>query len=146
VHASGVLADASIRNQTAAGVRSVTAPKGRSMEALAPQLAPHPVALHMMFSSLAALLPSAGQANYAAANAELESAAAMCGLATCTYNRDYAFMRCIAPGEYVRWAYASAPAGPVMKSTTRSTAASVATDGPVGTLATCCDVMPGCAS
>jgi len=84
VHASGVLADALLRKQSAAGVRSVTAPKGRSVEALAPHLAPHPMALHVMFSSLAALLPSAGQANYAAANAELECAATMCVFLTST--------------------------------------------------------------
>ena len=84
VHASGVLADASLRKQDAAGVRGVMAPKGRAAEALTPKLVAHPMALHVMFSSLAALLPSAGQANYAAANAELDAAASMCGLCHCT--------------------------------------------------------------
>ena len=107
MHASGVLADASLRKQSAAGVRSVTAPKGRSVDALAPRLAPHPVALHVMLSSLAALLPSAGQSNYAAANAELESAAAMCVLATCTCGSfDAVTLRHL--GGCVHWASASA--------------------------------------
>ena len=78
IHVGGVLADATLQRQSAAGVRTVRAPKGGSLEALAAGLAPQPTAMHVMFSSLAAMLPSAGQANYAAANAELDTAANAC--------------------------------------------------------------------
>ena len=80
MHAGGVLADAALQRQTAAGMRTVRAPKAGSLDALKTAMATQPTSMHIMFSSLAALLPSAGQANYAAANAELDSAASMCAV------------------------------------------------------------------
>lgn len=74
IHASGVLADATIANQTLASLRGVFAPKvvpvGEWQEGIGRQ----PMALQVLFSSVAAMLGAPGQANYGTANAWLDSA------------------------------------------------------------------------
>jgi NADP-dependent 3-hydroxy acid dehydrogenase YdfG len=75
LHAGGVLADATLGNQSMAAMRRVAAPK--SVGAAGWQLAvqQQPAGSQVFFSSIAALLGSPGQANYAAANAALDAAA-----------------------------------------------------------------------
>jgi len=75
-HAAGVLADGLLGGLTAGGVRRVVAPKADGLAALRAALTGQPVASTVLFSSVAALLGSPGQANYAAANAALDAAAA----------------------------------------------------------------------
>jgi hypothetical protein len=75
MHAGGVLADAAVANQTAAGLRTVAAPKSVALQLLAQQLLHLPVISNVLFSSMAALLGSAGQSNYAISNAALDAAA-----------------------------------------------------------------------
>jgi NADPH:quinone reductase-like Zn-dependent oxidoreductase len=75
LHAGGVLADAAIANQTCAGARQVLAPKATAMKLLSKYMSATPMAGAVLFSSVAALLGSAGQANYAAGNATLDAAA-----------------------------------------------------------------------
>jgi hypothetical protein len=75
MHAGGVLDDASLANQSAAGLRTVAAPKSVALRLLTQQLANLPVVSNVLFSSMAALLGSAGQSNYAASNAALDAAA-----------------------------------------------------------------------
>ena len=75
VHSGGVLADAALSNQTLAGIRAAFAPKTASAELWQLPVGLHPSALHMTFSSVAALLGSPGQANYSAANASLDAMA-----------------------------------------------------------------------
>lgn len=78
LHAGGVLRDATLQKQTLAGLRAVFAPKasGSARLAAAPASTLQPLAAVKLFSSVAAALGSGGQANYAAANAVLDSAAA----------------------------------------------------------------------
>jgi 3-oxoacyl-(acyl-carrier-protein) synthase len=76
LHAGGVLADATVANQTAPGVRAVFAPKAAALQRLDGVTGLHPVGTSLLFSSVAALLGSVGQANYSAANAWLDAAAA----------------------------------------------------------------------
>lgn len=72
----GVLDDALIARQTAAGVRAVFAPKVAGSAALARDLTCTPLSGGaIFFSSAAVLVGSAGQANYAAANAALDALA-----------------------------------------------------------------------
>jgi NADPH:quinone reductase-like Zn-dependent oxidoreductase/acyl carrier protein len=76
VHAAGVLADATLRNQTVSGIRGAFGPKGPALL----QLRGHgwlqmPRAFEVLFSSVASLLGSPGQANYSAANAFLDAEA-----------------------------------------------------------------------
>jgi len=76
INSGGVLADSTIANQTAAGLRTVFAPKVASTLAMQGRAAAFPVNPNIVFSSIASLLGSTGQANYAAANAALEGWAA----------------------------------------------------------------------
>ena len=80
VHASGVLADATLQKQTLSGVRTVFAAKLVSMQRLGSAAMAQPIAVQMLFSSAAALLGSPGQANYSAANGALDGLAALWGL------------------------------------------------------------------
>ncbi|CAG9466967.1 unnamed protein product [Pedinophyceae sp. YPF-701] len=75
VHAAGVLADATVARQSAGAVRRVAAPKGGAVRAWGAhgEVAGMPCGARVVFSSVAALLGSAGQANYAAANAALDA-------------------------------------------------------------------------
>ena len=75
LHASGVLADATLRNQTLQGLRTSWAPKVAALQQLGGALARQPGAFQLLFSSIAALLGSRGQANYSAANATLDAMA-----------------------------------------------------------------------
>ncbi|KAK9829172.1 hypothetical protein WJX72_004291 [[Myrmecia] bisecta] len=73
IHAGGMLKDAMLGNQTAAGMRSVFAPKVAGAAQLSRHSAALPLAATVAFSSIAGLLGSGGQANYAAANAVLDA-------------------------------------------------------------------------
>jgi 3-oxoacyl-(acyl-carrier-protein) synthase/acyl carrier protein len=75
-HSGGVLADATLGNQTLAGLRRVSAPKEVAVSAALRLGALLPLAQQVLFSSVAALLGSPGQTNYAAANAALDALAA----------------------------------------------------------------------
>jgi len=76
MHAGGVLSDASLPNQSLSAVRRVAAPKAGAFSLLLRRLLlAAPAAQTLLFSSVAALLGSAGQANYAAANAGLDGQA-----------------------------------------------------------------------
>ena len=75
VHASGVLADATLRSQTLAGIRAALAPKTAALRRLGGAYGLQPGAFQVLFSSIAALMGSPGQANYSAANAMLDSMA-----------------------------------------------------------------------
>ena len=77
MHASGVLADATLRNQTLRGVRTVYAPKISALHRLNNTAATHPGAFQVLFSSVAALLGSPGQGNYSAANSLLDGMASV---------------------------------------------------------------------
>lgn len=73
--AGGLLEDAPLQKQTAAAVRRVMAPKVAGVSALLAATSAAPVATVALFSSIAALLGNAGQANYGAANAALDAIA-----------------------------------------------------------------------
>lgn len=75
MHAGGVLADALLANLTATKIRQALAPKVDALANLQPALQLHPAATQLLFSSVAALLGSPGQANYSAANAALDAMA-----------------------------------------------------------------------
>ena len=73
VHAGGLLQDALLVKQTPTAFRGVLAPKlGGSLQ-LGAATAAAPLAASINFSSLAGLLGTAGQGNYAAANAALDA-------------------------------------------------------------------------
>lgn len=76
VHAGGVLRDAMLAQQTAGRLRAALAPKLSGLELAGAALAAQPLQQCLLFSSAAALLGNAGQANYGAANAVLDAAAA----------------------------------------------------------------------
>ena len=75
IHSGGVLADALLVNITPSQVRRVFAPKLAGLRSLRSSLSLKPAARQLLFSSVAALLGSPGQANYSAANALLDSIA-----------------------------------------------------------------------
>jgi 3-oxoacyl-(acyl-carrier-protein) synthase/acyl carrier protein len=76
LHAAGVLADRMLPGQTLRGARAVMAPKVAGLAGLLHTAGAHPVRRVQLFSSVSALLGNPGQANYAAANAALDGAAA----------------------------------------------------------------------
>jgi hypothetical protein len=75
MHAAGVLQDSLIANQSISSMRAVLGPKTAAANLLLQQLQMQPAAAQVLFSSVASLLGSPGQANYAAANAGLDAAA-----------------------------------------------------------------------
>lgn len=75
-HAGGVLRDASLSKQTLGGLRTVHGPKTSGMRTLHNVVGSQPLQNLTMFSSIAGILGSAGQANYASANAALDTMAA----------------------------------------------------------------------
>ena len=87
LHAGGLLADGTVGRQTIAMMRSAVAPKLNGAKNLFRLLGGAPATEHVMFSSIAALLGSPGQASYAAANGALSSLASVhrqsgCGAVT----------------------------------------------------------------
>jgi NADP-dependent 3-hydroxy acid dehydrogenase YdfG len=81
MHAGGVLDDRLIVNQTLTSGRRVIAPKLATLQLWMQSMQQQPSAAHVFFSSVASLLGSPGQANYAAANAGLDAAAGAAQLA-----------------------------------------------------------------
>ncbi len=79
VHASGALADATLQKQSLAGIRTVFAAKLTSIHKLQSATRAQPIMHQLLFSSVAALLGSPGQANYSAANGALDGLAAHLG-------------------------------------------------------------------
>jgi NADPH:quinone reductase-like Zn-dependent oxidoreductase len=75
LHAGGVLADATLQSQQLAGMQAVVAAKLSPIAALLRACGQQPVRGLVLFSSVASLLGSPGQSNYAAANAGLDAAA-----------------------------------------------------------------------
>ena len=73
--AGGVTADALLSKQTSQTLRSTLAPKLDGAICLAAAAFGRPVLRCAYFSSIAALLGNAGQANYAASNAALDGLA-----------------------------------------------------------------------
>ena len=76
LHASGALADATLQKQSVGSVRSVFAAKVASLQAIESHSKLQPCHCKVLFSSVAAFLGSAGQANYSAANGALDGLAA----------------------------------------------------------------------
>ena len=76
LHASGTLQDSMLQGQNPAALRAAFAPKVSAIRAMAPTLGNLPMQHVALFSSVASLLGTAGQANYAAANAGLDAWAA----------------------------------------------------------------------
>ena len=75
VHSGGVLADATIANQTLPGILTSFAPKPVGASLWQRPVGLQPAVMHLTFSSVAALLGSPGQANYSVANAALDAMA-----------------------------------------------------------------------
>jgi myxalamid-type polyketide synthase MxaB len=75
VHAAGVLEDGVLEKQTAQRFERVLAPKVRGAWNLHTHTRQLPLDFFLCFSSMASLLGSAGQSNYAAANAFLDALA-----------------------------------------------------------------------
>lgn len=76
LHASGVLADALLTSQTPSKLRVAAAPKLSALQRLSAAAAARPQHQLLAFSSIAGELGTAGQGNYAAANAALDSCVA----------------------------------------------------------------------
>ncbi len=79
IHAGGVLSDATVGNQTPSGMRAVFAPKVTAAQKWQHAVQQQPTQAQILFSSVAALLGAPGQLNYAAANAAMDSLAAVWG-------------------------------------------------------------------
>ena len=75
IHAAGVIDDGMLTQQTAQRFEKVAAPKVQGAWHLHTQTQEHPLDFFVMFSSVASLMGSTGQANYAAANAFMDSLA-----------------------------------------------------------------------
>ncbi len=76
IHAAGVLQDAMLSRQTLPGLRAVLASKFAAMGDVGSRMPTMPLEKLVLFSSVASLLGTSGQANYAAANAGLDGWAA----------------------------------------------------------------------
>ena len=76
LHAGGVLADATLGKQSLSDIRSVFAAKVQAAQQAHACCACNATTAEVMFSSVAALLGSAGQVNYSAANGVLDGLAA----------------------------------------------------------------------
>ena len=76
VHAAGIVEDAMVPGQTRAGLAAVMAAKVAGAWNLHRATAPLELDFFVLYSSMAGVLGSAGQANYAAANAFLDALAA----------------------------------------------------------------------
>jgi acyl carrier protein len=75
MHAGGVLVDGVLSSQTIASIKAVFGPKIEAAALLVEVLPAQPSAFQVLFSSVASLLGSPGQANYSAANAILDGMA-----------------------------------------------------------------------
>lgn len=75
IHAAGVLDDALLVNQTPAHFATVLAPKLRAAWLLHQATLDEPLDLFLLYASASGILGTAGQANYAAANAALDALA-----------------------------------------------------------------------
>ena len=84
IHTAGVLADKLLPSQRPADARAVFAPKLAGLAAALPVLQRQPLQRLLLFSSISAALGNRGQANYAAANAALDGAAALLAPAGCS--------------------------------------------------------------
>ncbi len=75
IHAAGVLDDGMLMQQTMERFEHVAAPKAQGAWHLHTQTMAHPLDFFVLFSSVASLLGSTGQANYASANAFMDALA-----------------------------------------------------------------------
>jgi acyl transferase domain-containing protein/surfactin synthase thioesterase subunit/acyl carrier protein len=75
LHAAGILDDGMLMQQTTERFAHVAAPKVQGAWHLHTQTLGHPLDFFVLFSSVASLMGSAGQANYAAANAFMDGLA-----------------------------------------------------------------------
>ncbi len=75
MHAAGAIDDAPLQDQTVERFERVLGPKARAVEHLRRATAECELDFFVLFSSTAALLGTAGQANYAAANAMMDAQA-----------------------------------------------------------------------
>ncbi|QDZ22811.1 polyketide synthase [Chloropicon primus] len=73
MHAGGLLSDMLLGSQSMQSVRTVFAPKVDALHHLHAHSRGHSVSSQLLFSSVASLLGSAGQSNYSAANAYLDT-------------------------------------------------------------------------
>ena len=76
LHAGGVLADATVPNQSLSSIRAVFAPKVTAAQKWQHAVQQQPTQTQVLFSSVAALLGAPGQLSYAAANAAMDGLAA----------------------------------------------------------------------